>query len=480
MKQLRQAILLAVLAAIFLLMALSAIGAVLGAEKARELFNSVPMIVYWVLALLLLAAGFASFRRLIVAPAGLAMHLGALLIIGGAMWASETAHQLGTAWFGVQKAQSGMMHIAEGEADDAIRDEHGEPLVKLPFSLLLKDFRIEYWPAKETQWNLFVVAPVMDSEGHMARHQQGVAWKPGEDIPLPMTDVHLKVLQYLPHARPTFAASAKPHMAITDAAGKMLGDLPPETGAEVTFKEPAVTVKITRVFQNFKIMGGGPQRQIIDAVGQGENPALQVLVSRGPETVWEGYVFPQMPGQVEPTPGASPLILQYAMPGPTGVAEDPASPSPAMELLLTHGSRQERQWLMPEPGADMAVLPLAPLVAGGPEAHGMGRMTAPELYLVQPRGSVKSYQSHVAILEDNRKVGEAVIEVNHPLYWGGYSFYQSSYDAERESYTVLSVVSDSGLAAVYLGMAVLSIGAFWRFWGEAVWGYTRKKMLNVK
>jgi hypothetical protein len=84
MKQLRQAILWAVLAAIFLLMALSAIGALLGAEKARELFNSVPMIVYWFLSLLLLAAGFASFRRLIAAPAGLAMHLGALLIIGGA------------------------------------------------------------------------------------------------------------------------------------------------------------------------------------------------------------------------------------------------------------------------------------------------------------------------------------------------------------------------------------------------------------
>jgi hypothetical protein len=476
MKQLRQAILWAVLAAIFLLMALSAIGALLGAEKARELFNSVPMIVYWFLSLLLLAAGFASFRRLIAAPAGLAMHLGALLIIGGAMWGSETGHQWRTAWFGVQKAQSGMMHIAEGEADDAIRDERGEPIVKLPFSLHLKDFRIEYWPAKETQWSLVVVAPVMDAEGHlMARQQQSVGWKPGEDIPLPLTNVHLKVLQYLPHARPTFAAGAKPHMAITDAAGKMLGDLPPEAGAEVAFKEPAVTVKITRVFQNFKIMGGGPQRQIIDAVGQGENPALQVLVSRGAETVWEGYVFPQMPGQVEPTPGASPLILQYAMPGPTGAAEDPASPSPAMELLLTHGSRQERQWIMPEPGADMAQLPLAPLVAGGPEAHGMGRMMAPELYLVQPRGSVKSYQSDVTILEDNRKVGEAVIEVNHPLHWGGYSFYQSSYDAERESYTVLSVVSDSGLAVVYLGMAVLSIGAFWRFWGEAAWGWTRKQ-----
>ena len=122
----------------------------------------------------------------------------------------------------------------------------------------------------------------------------------------------------------------------------------------------------------------------------------------------------------------------------------------------------------------MAVLPLGPVMAGAAAAHNMERMTAPELYLVQPQGAIQAYKSDVMVLEKTRRVGQEVIEVNHPLHWGGYSFYQSSYDAERGAYTVLSVSSDTGLIAVYLGMAILSIGAFWRFWGEPALAWIKR------
>jgi len=479
MKYLRQAVLWAVLAAIGVLIVLSAIGALCGAEKAKELFNSWPLVAFWFVCLLVLASGFAAFRRLITAPAGIMMHLGAILIIAGAMWGSQGAHELRKWALGDPKVQSGIMPIPQHEAEKTIYSNHThDPIADLPFSLYLKDFSIDYYPPKEKEWFLIVVAPAMDAQGQMAPRDERIAWKEGEEIQVPMTGVHLKVLRYFAHARPTFTEGAKPHLAITDAAGKMLGDLPPEAGAEVTFKEPPVTVKVTRVFQNFKIMGGGADRQIIDDVGRGENPALQVLVSRQAEVVWEGFVFPQMPGQVRPAPEASPLIIQYAVPGPTGAVEDPSAPSPAMELQLTNAGRTEHRWLLPEPGASAAQLSLATLVAGSSEAHGMGRMMTPELYLVEPQGPIKAYKSDVAILEDNRKVGEAVIEVNKPLHWGGYSFYQADYDHQNGAYTVLSVSSDSGLAAVYLGMAVLSIGAFWRFWAEPIWRWTRKRMLN--
>jgi hypothetical protein len=369
MKQFRKAILWTVLAAIFLLMVLSAIGALIGVDKARGLFNSPPTIAFWFLTILLLAAGFAAFRRLIVAPAGLAMHLGAILIIAGAMWGSEKAHELRKAWLDDPKVQSGTMPIMEGQSENNIYNSQHEAIATLPFGLYLKDFSIDYHPPREKEWMLIVVAPVVDQEGHVALGQERLDWKIGQEIQIAHTDVSVKVLQYLDRARRT---------------------------------------------------------------------------------------------------------------GPTGAAEDPSSQTPAMELQLTHEGRTRHEWLLPEPGAQAARLSLAPLVAGSAEVHSMERMMAPKLYLVQPRGEIQSYKSDVTIFEDNRKVGEAVIEVNHPLHWGGYSFYQSSYDAEREAYTVLSVVSDSGLMAVYLGMAILSIGAFWRFWGEAVWGYTRKKMLNVK
>jgi hypothetical protein len=474
MRQLRQVILWAVLAAIGLLILLSAVGALCGDEKARALFNSWPLVAFWFLCLALLAAGFASFRRLITAPAGVLMHLGAVLIIAGAMWGSQRGHEWRARLFDSPKVASGIMPIMKGDAEGTVFNGAHEPIAELPFSLYLKDFWIEYWPAKEKEWLLILVSPGLDEQGQMTRFRERITWKKGEEILLPDTDVRMKVLRYLEHARPTFAEGAKPRLTVTDAAGNTLGDLAAEAGAEVALKAPPLSVEVVKVFQNLRVLGAGAGREVIDDVGHGENPGLQVRVSDKEGVIWEGYVLPQMPGQARPAPEAEPLTLQYILPGPTGAEEDPSSPSPAMELQLTCNGREANEWLLPEPGERLAQLSLAPLAAAGPEGRGMGRMMAPELYLVQPQGSVKAYKSDVVILENNRKADEAVIEVNHPLHWGGYHFYQADWDHENETYTVLSVSSDSGLAAAYLGMAILSLGAFWRFWGEAAWAWIKQ------
>jgi len=138
---------------------------------------------------------------------------------------------------------------------------------------------------------------------------------------------------------------------------------------------------------------------------------------------------------------------------------------PAMEVELAYGDRTSTEWLLPDPGADLARLSLDPLVRGRTPGHGdMEDNLAPELYLLKPVGDVSAYKSHVEVREGGRTVAAATIEVNDPLHRGGYHFYQHSYDSRNESYTILSVVSDSGLAAVYLGMALLALGAFGRFW----------------
>lgn len=78
--------------------------------------------------------------------------------------------------------------------------------------------------------------------------------------------------------------------------------------------------------------------------------------------------------------------------------------------------------------------------------------------------SVRDYISDVQVVKDGNIVAEKTIEVNHPLHFGGYHFYQSSYDADAHRYTVLSVVSDTGLGLVYVGYIMLVIGVFWHFW----------------
>ena len=79
------------------------------------------------------------------------------------------------------------------------------------------------------------------------------------------------------------------------------------------------------------------------------------------------------------------------------------------------------------------------------------------------------------------KIGETVDEgartlitaVNHPCAWRGYHFYQSNYDPLRGEYSVLKVVRDPWIAFVWVGIALLAIGACWqmaRQW-KAHWGW---------
>jgi hypothetical protein len=482
MKTLRQAILGSVLAAILLLIVLSAIGAFLGAEDAKALFNAWPMVIFWLLTVGLLVAGFAAFRRLAAAPGGLAMHLGALLILGGAMWGSDKAHELRGAWFGVHKVPSGYMPIMKGEAQDHLfSDDLQTPLGQLPFSLYLRDFWLEHYPPDCETWGLMVAAPALDAKGNPVPRERQFAWDVGRQVQVPFTNVYLKVLRYLPHARPTLPPDAKALLVVTDPGGRQLADLPPQVDAQATLRDPAFTLRVVKVFENLKVMGSGPQRQVIDRPGPGRNPALQVRVSDKDEPIWEGYVLPQFATPVRTEPGEPRLLLHYALPQPTGAEEDPASDVPAMQVELVCEGRRQVEWLMPAQGEDLVRLSLAPLAGGRTPGHGhRDDSPAPELYLLKPVGPVSAYKSDVEVHQDGRKAASQVIEVNEPLHWGGYHFYQHSYDSRGESYTILSVASDSGLPAAYAGMALLVLGAFWRFWGEPIWGYTRKKMLNVK
>lgn len=97
-----------------------------------------------------------------------------------------------------------------------------------------------------------------------------------------------------------------------------------------------------------------------------------------------------------------------------------------------------------------------------------------------PQGEppVRSYRSDVTVLLDGRPVQSASIEVNRPLHFGGYHLYQSSYGTLPATYTVLTVVSDSGLSLVYAGFILLGAGVFWWGWGEPILAHLRRRRGN--
>lgn len=80
-------------------------------------------------------------------------------------------------------------------------------------------------------------------------------------------------------------------------------------------------------------------------------------------------------------------------------------------------------------------------------------------------GRPRQYVSDVHVVsgagESGRKpqVAHAKISVNHPLRWNGWWLYQSSYDAARESYTVIEAVRDPFLPLAALAGLFLLLGA---------------------
>jgi hypothetical protein len=82
--------------------------------------------------------------------------------------------------------------------------------------------------------------------------------------------------------------------------------------------------------------------------------------------------------------------------------------------------------------------------------------------------NVKHYISELEIVKDGEVVAARNIEVNHPLYYGGYHIYQNKPGGEDEhgTFTGLMVVSDSGLNIIYGGYVLLTGGIFWHFWGR--------------
>jgi cytochrome c biogenesis protein ResB len=154
------------LPAIGLLIVFSIMGSFYGAEKAKLFFNSIPLVIYWFGLAASLIAGIVTFPRLVRSPPLFIMtHFGCLLILAGSMWGSQLGHRLNNQLFAVEKIPNGYMTIFKGETEKYIMSEDfNRRLGQLPFSIKLRDFRIEYYPAQKNQiYNYCSVVTIIEN-----------------------------------------------------------------------------------------------------------------------------------------------------------------------------------------------------------------------------------------------------------------------------------------------------------------------------
>ena len=234
MNEFRRVILWAALAVIALLTVLSIYGAFIGAERAQEFFNRIPLAVYWMFFAMLLAVAIVVFPRLVRVPGLLTVHAGCILILAGGMWGSKLGNDLQRRLLRIEKIRDGRMVIYEGASENhVLLDDAGRVSKALPFSLRLKDFRIEYYqPA-----SLYIET------------RDDRRWK-----------------------------------------------VPVEVGKQFALGEGLGTAKVVRAFENFKMSKQDGKNVFLDDPNAGSNPALEVQIAQPNGQVATRYVFEKFPG----------------------------------------------------------------------------------------------------------------------------------------------------------------------------------------
>lgn len=197
---------------------------------------------------------------------------------------------------------------------------------------------------------------------------------------------------------------------------------------------------------DFTIHYNPPQAylHIID-VDAGKSVGTKEVLAEGP------FALPGTPYTIDVTD----LRIPPAPPSDTGKTTPGEM---AVEFTFATGDMRTKVRLVDLPGADRR--PIAG--AGGKNLFAV----------LENRTFVKDYTSILAVIEPDA-LGRAVvvkrqeIEVNHPLWFAGYAFYQSAYDQDeqgRHTITVLQAVSDPGLPLVWAGLGMLALGVVYSFW----------------
>ena len=84
----------------------------------------------------------------------------------------------------------------------------------------------------------------------------------------------------------------------------------------------------------------------------------------------------------------------------------------------------------------------------------------------------KDYRSILSIYENGIERKRATVQVNQPLKYKGFTFYQANFDPENPAYSGIQMVRDPALGFVYAGFVMMSLGVIFIF-------YIRPRMVEA-
>lgn len=354
------------------------------------------------------------------------VHLAFVLLCTGALMASFTETR-------------NYMMVGRGQVTRVLTDGQGKAQGELPFQIRLNQFSIEHYPQEPrlllVQDN-HILASVTAKEGNVLKHEgiqlEVLGVKKPEVKP---PDVSKPVSLILQHP-----ADGSARLAVVRGEGTE----PLETfeaKPDTVFKVPALTseVKVLRYFHDFIISANEPTNRS----DQPNNPAVKLLYtaldSGETREAWMFAKFPDFGSGKGSAHGAGHEINK--------------EPKLQVRVLGTKPVEVELN-------REQAIL----LPGGDEHAGHAGHNHQPLLFWDHSEGAVKDFLSDLSVLINDQEVQRQTIEVNLPLKYQGYIFYQMSYDKDNLSYTTLEVVRDPWLPLFYIGALLLVLGTIRMCW----------------
>ncbi|MEI7880606.1 MAG: cytochrome c biogenesis protein ResB [bacterium] len=148
-------------------------------------------------------------------------------------------------------------------------------------------------------------------------------------------------------------------------------------------------------------------------------------------------------------------VADFALDGATGDVKSRSDVpnNPAVQVCVVGSGSTNTQWVFarfPDFGSSDSSIAAMPLkfrfMAVPPEEMGMRG------------GDIKAFKSTVEVIEKGAVVSTRTIAVNSPFSWGGYTFYQTSYNPDDLAWSALQVVRDPGIPIVYAGFVLMMTG----------------------
>ena len=387
---------------IIVLTVLSIYGAFIGAERAQQFFNRPPMVVYWTALAILLIIGIAAFRRLLRVPGLLLIHAGCVLILVGGMWGSQGGHNLQKRLFGIDKIRSGHMKIYEGysEKDVILQNEDQKYLFSIE-----ADFESDLYNhtvSEDLQQEFEKKQTPLSQHATVLVRPEGNAWE--------ITD---KLSKY-------YVRKEKGTLNVYDPTK----ELPFYIGLKdfrIEYYQPAY-LQIETADGNVQRVTAEVGRQIDLGAEYGKAEIVRMF---------ENFKMSIQDGKT--------IAFEDTRPG--------LNPALAVRITPLSGEATTHHVFSLHPGFGHT--------QGGPKM----------IYERPPYRAISDYISELEVIDkDGNAIAKKDIEVNHPLHYGGYHFYQYNYDHQASQYTVLEVVSDTGLYVVYAGYWTLCLGVIWHMW----------------